>query len=403
MKRNLARIGMAAVLGALVAGAAILTSCATPGDRVAVLTYNTHLFGESNAESAQNLKNLVGKDNVVVLDDEERFNKLVEELKRGDADVVALQELWACDRPMNLADRLREVYPHRYYSKQPCEYASSIKLAGETLGEFVRRHPVLAGGLVVPVRGVPLTSAAILLIGKHYNDFEPIAIEIIKRKYKLTDGLLLLSKYPIDNAAFQAFPLDRAKDANDRLARKGVITATIAFPNGLRLRVGVTHANVDIGGPGQPDLADLASWTTAGGSDTGPAIMMGDFNVSDIGREGADYRKMADIFAGVGALDAYRQANNHSGVTVSWAANPLMQVFYPGASAEQKKPQCIDHVFYRPGGSGFTIKPAAAKVITDWKYPHKTKQKTVESWDVSDHYPVLVTFEASKGPNPVTR
>ncbi|MFA6147818.1 MAG: endonuclease/exonuclease/phosphatase family protein [bacterium] len=403
MKRNVVGIRTAAILGALVAGAAIFASCATTGKRVTVLTYNTHLFGGSNAASAQELKNIITpfwiKKDVVVLDDDERLNKIVEELKRGQADIVALQELWACDRPMNLAEKLREVYPHGFYSTQSCQYASWDTLARETLGEFARRHPLIKIGLFLPWEGTLISG---VLTAARYKEFEPIAIEIIKEKYKIADGLLLLSKYPIETPMFHEFLTGRTAGDKDQLARKGVITATIVLPNGLRLRVGVTHANTDIGGPGLPDIADLASWTTTGASEIGPTIMMGDLNVSDTNNGGAEYSKMANIFTGVGAVDAYRQVNKRNGVTVNWAANPLMRVFYPEPEEPQKKPQSIDYVFYRPDGPGLTIKPESAKVITGWKYPHEIKRKPVESWDLSDHYPVLVTFSLWNGPNPVT-
>jgi hypothetical protein len=48
-----------------------------------------------------------------------------------------------------------------------------------------------------------------------------------------------------------------------------------------------------------------------------------------------------------------------------------------------------------------TIKPESAKVITDWKYRAKMKGKTDEI-DLSDHYPVVVTFSLWNGPNPIT-
>ena len=254
MKRNVIGIRTAAILCALVAGAAIFASCATTGKRVTVLTYNTHLFGGSNAESGQELKNLISKEKVeTVFDDDNRAEAIARKLETCGADIVALQELWSCDRPKWFANRLKKVYPHSYYSKQQCQYASSETLVIETLGEFALRHPLISMGLAIPWPGT--ITSGVLIATRYKNEFEPITLEIIKKKYKLTDGLLLLSKYPIETPMFREFLAGRTGVKTDQLARKGVITATIVLPNGLRLRVGVTHANTDVGGPSQPDMA----------------------------------------------------------------------------------------------------------------------------------------------------
>jgi endonuclease/exonuclease/phosphatase family metal-dependent hydrolase len=396
MKRNVVGIAKAAILGALVAGAVIfaLMRCGSGKEEikqiaspVTVLTYNTHLFGGSNAEHARKLK----KGNEIVFDDDNRAELIARKLETCGADIVALQELWACGRPKWFAERLQKVYPHSYYHTEQCPEVTleklTLEVAAACVGGGVKKLPAFLKGLKEGKAAV--VSAA-----------EKAAVDVIKKKYKLMNGLLLLSKYQIDTPRFHEFLADRTKVLEDALARKGVITATIVLPNGLPFRVGVTHANTDVGGwESQPDIADLAKWTTIGALKIGPAIMMGDFNVGDIDDDGAKYNKMANIFTGVGALDADRQVNKRNGITVNWAANQLLQFFFPDLTETRK---CIDYVFYRPDGPGLTIKPESAKVITDWKYSGQMKGKTIEI-DLSDHYPVVATFSLWNGPKPTTR
>ena len=105
------------------------------------------------------------------------------------------------------------------------------------------------------------------------------------------------------------------------------------------------------------------------GSTKGPAIMMGDLNVVYTVDDAANYNQMANIFTGVGAIDADRQVNKRNGSTINGAANLLLLYFFP--TEKDQRTKSLDYVFYRPDGPGLTIKPESAKVITDWKYRTK--------------------------------
>ncbi len=220
--------------------------------------------------------------------------------------------------------------------------------------------------------------------------------DVIKKKYKLMNGLLLLSKHPIEMPVFHEIPVGRTQAKEDSLARKGIIAATVVLPGDLRFRVGLTHANCNLGGWSPAHAADLAYWTVMG-AETGPAIMMGDFNVN--GMSAAKYDQMAGIFAGVGALDAVKQLNMRDFVTVDGEKNLLCQYFFPKKPDSEFEASRLDHVFYRPDGPGLILKPESAKVITDWKYV-PADGKNVEM-DLSDHYPVMVTFSLWTGPKPI--
>ena len=410
MKRKVVGIATAAILGALVVGVAIFALMRGGGEKtdvpsrprvsvkeiqqiatsVTVLTYNTHLFGGSNAEPAQKLKKIANKADEIVFDDDNRAEFIARKLETCGADIVALQELWACGRPRWFAERLQNVFPHSYYQTEQCQEVKFERLRLEVVKACVG---FVVNELPSFLKGWKEGKAAVVSAAKK------AAMNVIKEKYKLMNGLLLLSKYPIETPMFHEFPADRTRVPEDALARKGIITATIVLPNGLPFRVGITHANTDVGGQNQPDMADLAYWTTMGALNIGPAIMMGDLNVGDTDHGSADYNKMAKIFAGVGALDAERQVNQRNGITVNWAENRLLQYFFPTLTETRK---CIDYVFYRPDGPGLTIKPESAKVITDWKYPVRMKGETIEM-DLSDHYPVVATFRLWNGPKSINR
>jgi endonuclease/exonuclease/phosphatase family metal-dependent hydrolase len=423
MKRNVIGIATAAIIGALVAGIAtfaLMRDRSGIGDMkriaapITVLTYNTHLFEGSNAVPA----NDIVKGRPIVHEDGIRAEFIAQKLETCGADIVALQELWACDRPQWFAERLKKVYPYSYYYIDGCTGVtfetlnSEVREAGAfaLLSTCLKKNSATCKGLFKQV-GQDLIR---LRFGHLVDDVlkyvtdqpkvQEAGRDVIKKKYRVMNGLLLLSKYPIEMPVFHEFPAGHTQREEDALARKGIITATIVLPDGLRFRVGVTHANCNLGGQSPADMADLAFWTDIGdlaywtimGAKIGPAIMMGDLNVSDT--DAAKYNQMVNIFAGVGALDAVRQLNKGNSATVDGAKNLLHQEFFPKKPDDEFQYSRLDYVFYRPDGPGLTIKPESAKVITDWKYV-PGDGKNVEM-DLSDHYPVMVTFGLWAGPKP---
>jgi len=379
-----------------------------------VLTYNTHLFEGSNAVHA----NAINKGHSIEFEDDIRAEFIAQKLETCGADIVALQELWACDRPKWFAERLKEVYPYSYYYTDQCK-----EVTFETLNSEVRKAGTRAfvGTCLTEknrkecwdfLKKLPgsLITGRVMEVAEEYAIKMPEVDEAGKnviKKYRIMNGLLLLSKYQIEMPVFHEFPAGRTQTADDEFAGKGIITATIVLPDGLRFRVGVTHANCNLGGQSPADIADLAYWTDMGdlaywtvmGAKIGPVIMMGDLNVSNT--DTAKYSQAVSIFAGVGAQDAVRQLNKGNTATVDGTKNLLHQYFFPKKKPEDEFPvTCLDYVFYRPDGPGLTIKPESAKVITDWKYV-PGDGKNVEM-DLSDHYPVMVTFSLWPGPKPIT-
>ncbi len=69
-------------------------------------------------------------------------------------------------------------------------------------------------------------------------------------------------------------------------------------------------------------------------------------------------------------------------------SNLLHRLFNPPKRGEPGAPKCIDYVFVKESGRGLELTPVKAEVIQDWK----------EILDLSDHYPVAVTFQVTRTP-----
>jgi endonuclease/exonuclease/phosphatase family metal-dependent hydrolase len=350
-----------------------------PND-LAVLTYNTHLFKGSNADYANKARIEIAKlfpwtkklcprifDDIpnIVYDDDNRAQHILDNLRDCGADIVALQEVWACNRQTWFENHLKlnDIYPYSYHYAEHCKFSVT---SPDQIIELLKKF-----------------------LGKlNYQDANPKAVEDAYQKaiepFKNTSGLLLLSKYPLEKPEFHEFQPGRTGVLEDSLARKGVIAAIVKLPDGSKFRVGITHANTDTGAKEDiPDLQDLAKWTSNG---TDPEILMGDFNVGD-----NNYKKMADFFKKTyGAIDAYREATGKefNDPTSDHETNKL----YPKFSNHlDLKKECIDYVFLRPNSSRLKLKPKpeSTMVIKNWMYGD-------DQMDLSDHYPLKVTFDVTR-------
>jgi endonuclease/exonuclease/phosphatase family metal-dependent hydrolase len=334
-----------------------------PND-LTVLTYNTHLFSGSNAEYANQVRveiakrwpelakkypDIFGVRPPIIYEDNDRARYILNNVKDSGADIVALQEVWACDRQKWFIDKLTDTYQHSYYVSDHCKEMDT------------------------EITKILFELAKILGADNKDESSDSAFLDKLFENLKNNSGLLLLSKYPLEHQKFHEFQPGRT-NGEDRLARKGIITATVRLPDNLTFRVSTLHADQDLGGSKMGDIWDLANYTPSGSD---PAIMMGDFNLA-----GSTYDKMVnDIF--VNAIDAYRNATHKqfNDPTIDGKANKLYNEFF-GKSSQL---ECIDYVFLRRGGPRLTLEPKEASVIKDWKYG--------DDMDLSDHYPLRVKFE----------
>lgn len=279
-------------------------------NRLRLLTYNLHLMEDSNLVVGAWIKNK----KPVVFYDEERHQYIVQKIKDSGADIVALQEVWAQKRMHRMRDELKGTYPHS-------------KLGSEG-------RPEIAYALALIFTGIPYGAAG--------------------------SGILLLSKYPLRDEAFNEFLL--ASDEEEKAASKGAVLATVDVPNFGALRVGMTHAWTDAGGDDCRNIDDLVRWT--GG---GAAAIMGDFNIHRT-HGATKYAKMNSIMEKAGAKDSWTLVHgdkeNEGSITDDETNNTLAQFFSP--MRDTANPDCIDYVYLR-GSDSLGVRALDARVLHDWK------------------------------------
>jgi len=137
------------------------------------------------------------------------------------------------------------------------------------------------------------------------------------------------------------------------------------------------------------DMKIIRDQTVKEGS---PAIMMGDFNVHKV-----KYGFMDSIFEKAGAVDAYIAVHGtgEGGETIDRDNNNLYQIF-SGSEPCGGSQSCfdrIDYIYVKQDGAGIKLIPKEAYVIRDWKYDDTSLPGSGPDRDLSDHYPLVATFE----------
>ncbi|MCP4134992.1 MAG: hypothetical protein GY754_28720 [bacterium] len=271
-----------------------------------VLTYNTHIFKDSNAEIAAWFV-----DQNIIYDDDNRKELIAQRILASGADIVALEEVWALDNLAWFASRLSSVYPHSYYP--------------------------------------PETNTHI---------FDP---DYYLDKLKNEPGLLLLSKWEMKDKQFVRY---NDLNGDDDYSKKGVTTANVKLPDvNSYVRVSITHCGTDVGGDHLPNITQLVNATNS--DNRYPSIMTGDFNAHS-----NDYAVMQSIFDTMNAHDAYLELHNPIGVddfTVYKYINELNQYFSSGTGTEGDGDR-LDYIYYNNQELGYQIAPVDAYVIRDWEY-----------------------------------
>ncbi|MBN1381346.1 MAG: endonuclease/exonuclease/phosphatase family protein [Deltaproteobacteria bacterium] len=315
---------------------------------ITVLTYNTHLFEGSRAAIPGVPVSFFKEGKFFIFDDNKRQKQIEKNIRKCGADIVALQEVWADHRQERLWKNLKNVYPYHFVAPQ----SENIK-------------------------------------------------DLLKTGYKNTCGLVLLSKYKfIGQPKF--FEFDRSRFTKildpERLARKGVITATVELrPGGPTIRLGIsqTASGNDMEMIDSEKVAEETVRGERGGRPIdSPAIMMGDFNVH--ARWEGQFDRLKEKFAKYDAVDAYREVHpcdseermSEDDYTIDRQKNELIQKFFKPSKDPRIDRDRIDYVFVKKSGGGLELKPVEAEVIHDWKYKHTRKKL----FDLSDHYPVKVKF-----------
>jgi endonuclease/exonuclease/phosphatase family metal-dependent hydrolase len=178
---------------------------------ITVLTYNTHLFGDSTLAqfcTQWPWSMFCDIDDFLFRDRIRRYH-IACKVEESGADIVALQEVWAWSNQNWFVNRLKDTYPFGLIN-----YSACVSSYGGTLG----------------------------------------------------NGLVLLSKFPLSDGDFKRFPTytyESLPANDDSWANKGVLTATVE--TGLQpVRVGISHAltgGVDRSSEWSPDYVGTAITT----------------------------------------------------------------------------------------------------------------------------------------------
>jgi len=186
---------------------------------ITVLTYNTHLFEDSPLECIARCAEFWSPELGIewadyAFEDGARRDTIAAYVRSSGADIVALQEVWSYGYRNWIKNTLSDAYPYSYFFEIFCDSSYGLNNTDTNL------------------------ITCIDLWGLVYLPSDDYA----RRLYKLGNGLVLLSKWPLQNIQHPIFPAyDCNMPGTECWADKGVFTATVNI-NGAPIRIGISHA-----------------------------------------------------------------------------------------------------------------------------------------------------------------
>jgi len=364
-------------------GILIYIESRNPKRSLKILTYNTHLFKGSNAAAAQ--------PSLVQMDDE-RASEILRKVVETGADIVCLEEVWSLNFQHEVTRRFAQEYPYFYIAPD-----NTVKTQWwEDWLNWVL--PVLLMG-VTGGWSIYYMIGNIVAAGQGYNSLS----EMLRNSLSNTSGLLLASRFPLNNVEFTMY---EGLHGDDQLAKKGVIafTALVAAERDipLSLRVGMTHCPTDIGDALR--VIETVAAPKAMQDDHLDRILLGDFNLHRT--NDSEYSRLNGVVMGASDItEKYlpKMADSYTdwqfGNSLTWLIDRQREPRAPSAGQDR-----IDYVYFAPrtGGSPF-LRSTKVSVFHDWEldYEFNAFGKTFEKLTLSDHYPVLAEFEiVSRGTDP---
>ncbi|WP_370897215.1 endonuclease/exonuclease/phosphatase family protein [Chryseobacterium gossypii] len=192
------------------------------------------------------------------------------------------------------------------------------------------------------------------------------------------DGLLILSKFPIQESSFNAYN-DSAGDLG--LVSKGFHKTRFSTPNGDFYSF-FTHAQ-DSGHISIRKKQFEQIKSNMNDLEGIPSIITGDLNV--IGDRLLEYTDMKSLFANY--KDSFRESNSISGFTYDNTLNKLADYFYPVASNGPTQER-LDYVLVSEG-----LNTVSSQVISDCNYQSSYFNSIIPC---SDHYGIQSTLSFTK-------
>ena len=307
--------------------------------KFSVLSYNTHLFQDSIAASMSGFLNIMKKDKIKLLDqDQLRRNDIADRCDLGPGgahsyDLIGLTEVWS----------------HKYQ-----DYFTALMKKDHYAAYAYQGESALSGsaGMVLGAKGA-------FRLGPSFS------------KYK---GMVDADKFSSKGVAYGVAKLGPQQDmyigitqthaqasytgseSSDEKARESQLSATL-----------------------YPALAKVDAWMgTFFAIKKKGTLLFGDMNI--VGGS-SEYETFSKSMAEHGYHDAWVAVNGKAnGYSYVPSSDSLVDFF----DSTQKEAQRLDYIFYKGiGDSKMTC--TSMKVLTDWK--------TQSGLDLSDHYPVTAEFQ----------
>ena len=237
----------------------------------------------------------------------ERLPYLVEALKKSQADVLCLQEVWTKKDQKKILKGLKDIYPYSFKTqiknvkskRRPTCKVKEIFGEGKFVGcmqtqcknldgdEFTDCIIERCGDSLSNLKNENRECATSLMaqVGKSTLAGMITILNPLKRAglfaYKGSNGLMLFSKYPMEAESYQDF-----KDIST-LNKRGALVADIETPKGL-LNVMCTHIAADLSKTvpytgvfenwGEENYIQFEKLIQKASGDNTPTVLMGDFN-----------------------------------------------------------------------------------------------------------------------------
>ncbi|NCD20735.1 MAG: hypothetical protein EOL89_12290 [Actinobacteria bacterium] len=307
-----------------------------PVTELSVLTFNTHLFKDSNAEAGAKL---IGND--VVYADAQRRDEMIARIRQLNPDLVCLQEVWAESWQRHVANQLHDMYT------------------------FIR---------ILPEQG-------------QMSFWEELGDPVHS-----TSGLMVASRYPLREQHFEMY--HGAVKPEDQWSQKGAFRFKLRLPvsehRAIDFAVGTTHAFTRVQPNALDNIKTLAA-NTFGHFPGCDALLIGDFNIHVHRNAGEEYEQLRTILSTWGAEDVINrlEPNEYTdwpgGTMLTWRLKGKQPPIEP--PPDTKDQDRIDYVVFRPAVDSPHFEPREVRVFHDWTIADAT--------EVSDHPPVLARFDLS--------
>jgi endonuclease/exonuclease/phosphatase family metal-dependent hydrolase len=256
-----------------------------------------------------------------------------------------------------------------------------------------RRDVIIQNLLKVDVECVGLSEvwankSKNLIISGVASKFPYSAWDNNSNRLEIGSGLLLLSKYPLQNIEFHRYS-DLV--GPDHLSQKGFLSAEMEHPT-TPIQIIVTHTQADNDQAAiharKENITQLVNGLQAVGGNL-PMALLGDLNIAgedEAGKPTDEYQELIKALSQCGLDDCFRRyapdPKRNPGVTYDAVNNKLIWRFAPDDRV-QKIQQRIDYVFAR--GASTTL---AEIPITQFSF-----QELLVTYDLSDHYPLVVDLK----------